>query len=114
VPGSIRHHVRIKFEESVDEHERNRSHRGLKFHWDAGNPFLPDLYGDLSFRIAPHSRTELVLTGRYSPPLGVAGSLLDKIMGNRIAVATGQALLERIAADMEAQERDFRSLHSAV
>jgi hypothetical protein len=114
IPGSIPHRVRMTFEETIDENERNRSHRGLTFHWDAGNPLLPDLHGDLSFRIAPDSCTELVLTGRYTPPLGAAGSLLDKILGKRIALATGQALLERISADMEWQERDFRSLHATV
>lgn len=113
LPGSLRHRVRIAFEDSVDDHERNRSRRGLKFHWDAGNPLLPDLHGDLSFRIAPDSRTELVLTGEYSPPLGAIGSLLDKMLGRRIALGTGQALLERIAADMEWQERDFRTEHTS-
>jgi hypothetical protein len=114
LPGSVRHRVRIAFEDSVDDHERNRSRRGLKFHWDAGNPLLPDLHGDLSFRIAPDSRTELVLTGEYTPPLGALGSLLDRMLGSRIALGTGQALLERIAADMEWQERDFRSVHAGV
>jgi len=114
LPGSLRHRVRIRFQDSFDDHERNRSSLGLTFYWDAGNPLLPDLHGDLSFRIAADSRTELVMTGAYSPPLGRAGSLLDKVLGKRIALATGQALLERIAADMERQERDFRTLHAPV
>ena len=113
LPGSLRHRIRIRFEDSVDVNERNRSHRGLKFHWSAGNPLLPDLHGDLSFRIAADSRTEIVLTGEYSPPLGRVGSVLDKLMGKRIALATGKALLERIAADMERRERDFRAVHPA-
>jgi hypothetical protein len=57
LPGSIRHRVRIHFEDSVDDHERNRSRRGLTFHWDAGNPLLPDLHGNLSLLIAPDTRT---------------------------------------------------------
>jgi hypothetical protein len=113
LPGSIRHRVLIHFEDSVDDHERNRSRRGLTFHWDAGNPLLPDLHGDLSFRIAPEGRTEVVMTGEYTPPLGAAGLVLDKVLGKRIALATGQALLERIASDMEWQERDFRTEHAA-
>jgi uncharacterized membrane protein len=74
---------------------------------------LPDLHGELSFRIAADSRTEIVLTGEYSPPLGRVGSVLDNLMGKRIALATGKALLERIAADMERRERDFRAVHPA-
>lgn len=114
LPGSLRHRIRIEFEHSVDVHDRNRSGRGLTFRWDAGNPLLPDLSGDLSFRIAADSRTELVLTGRYTPPLGRYGAWLDKFIGKRIALATGQALLERIASDMELQERRFLALHAAA
>ena len=113
LPGSLRHRIRIRFEDSVDVHDRNRSHRGLKFHWSASNPLLPDLRGELSFRIAADSRTELVLTGEYSPPLGRVGAVLDNLMGKRIALATGKALLERIAADMERRERGFRAVHPA-
>jgi len=114
LPGSLRHRVRITFADSVDGNERNRSHRGLTFHWATANPLLPDLHGDLRFRIAPDSPTQLVMTGAYSPPLGTVGRLLDRLLGERIALATGRALLERIAADMERQERAFRILHSAV
>ena len=113
LPGSLRHRVRIRFEDSVDVHERNRSRRGLKFHWSAGNPLLPDLHGDLSFRIAADSRTEIVLTGEYSPRLGRVVAVLDNLIGKRIALATGKALLERIAADMERRERDFRAAQPA-
>ena len=67
----------------------------------------------MSFRIAPEGRTEVVMTGEYTPPLGSAGALLDKVLGKRIALATGQALLERIASDMEWQEREFRTEHAA-
>jgi hypothetical protein len=74
-----------------------------------GNAFLPQLHGDLSFRIAADSRTELVLSGEYLPPLGRLGSLLDPLVGKRIAMATGKALLERIAADMELRERSFEA-----
>jgi hypothetical protein len=111
LPGSLRHRIHIEVEDSVDVHERNRSRRGLAFEWDAGNPLLPQLHGDLSFRIAAHNQTELVLTGEYSPPLGGLGLLLDRFVGKRIAIATGKALLERIAADMESRERDFRAAH---
>ena len=114
IPGSLRHRVRIQFKESVDTDARNRSGRGLTFDWDAGDPLLPDLHGELSFRIAGESRTELVLTGVYRPPLGSAGAVLDRFLGNRIALATGRALLERFGADMERQEDNFRASHRAA
>ena len=112
IPGSLPHRVQIAFEPSIDASDRNRSHEGFTFQWDSGNALLPQLRGTLSFRIAGDRRTELVLTGEYATPPGRLGNILDRFVGNRIAVAIGKALLERMGSDMELREQEFEAAHA--
>lgn len=52
----------------------------------------------------------LVLEGRYTPPAGAIGQIFDSVIGARIASATLQALLSRIAEKLEqCYERRYES-----
>ena len=78
-----------------------------RVHWEprAGGPY-PDFDGMLTVRADETYRTSLLeLKGEYKPPLGVAGAAFDALMGWRVASATAQALLQKLAADIEEHYR---------
>lgn len=73
-----------------------------KVHWapEAGGIF-PSFSGQLTVRADESYRSCILeITGTYTPPLGAAGRIFDVAIGNTIAAATAQRLLEQIAADM--------------
>jgi hypothetical protein len=68
----------------------------LDIHWEPkGGGLYPTFTGTLSLEDeGPFAR--LNLDGEYKPPLGVAGAAFDAVVGQRIAEATGNDLLERL------------------
>jgi hypothetical protein len=66
-----------------------------------GGPY-PDFEGELTVRAdETYATSQLELRGAYRPPGGALGEVFDWAVGARIARATAQALLERIAGGME-------------
>ena len=62
----------------------------------------PEFDGELTVRAdETYASSQLELQGSYRPPGGVAGAAFDAAIGNRIARATAQALLERFGTEME-------------
>lgn len=45
--------------------------------------------------------TELVLEGTYRPPLGLAGLILDRLVGRWVAAATAERFVEALATSLE-------------
>jgi hypothetical protein len=73
-------------------------------HWKAESGPYPEFDGELTVRADETYETcGLELKGSYRPPGSVVGSAFDRLVGNRIAHATAQALLERIGAELEAR-----------
>jgi hypothetical protein len=66
--------------------------------WQAATfaPLFPIFAGELRISIG-----EIVLDGRYAPPLGALGLLLDKTLLHFVARRTASALLERFARGFE-------------
>lgn len=61
----------------------------------------PAFSGMLTVRADENYTTAVLeVEGSYEPPLGAAGQLFDKALGQRIASATLQNLLAKIAAEM--------------
>lgn len=60
-------------------------------------PLFPVFAGQLSV-----SESEIVLDGRYAPPLGAVGLLLDQALLHFVARRTAAALVERMAREFEA------------
>jgi hypothetical protein len=59
-------------------------------------PLFPVFAGELRI-----STGDVVLDGRYAPPLGALGLLLDKALLHFVARRTAGALLERLAREFE-------------
>lgn len=62
---------------------------------------LPVMEADLGLRPVSEHSTELVFTGEYRPPGGLAGLLADRLVGGRVALSTAEAFLEDLASAIE-------------
>jgi len=79
---------------------------GLALRWEAtgvGGGLFPVLDADL--RIAPDGDhdTVLTMTGVYRPPFGPLGEALDRAILHRVAAATIQGFVARVAAQLTGQ-----------
>ena len=78
----------------------------LAVEWQATGPrsLFPRFDGTLSLEPVAPDRCELRLAGRYRPPLGAAGQVLDEAVLARVARATVRTLVRRAAAVLERPE----------
>jgi hypothetical protein len=67
---------------------------------------LPALDGDLELARLGPQRCQLALNGRYTPPLGRIGALLDRTLMHRVAEATAWDLVDRIGDRVAGPTRD--------
>lgn len=87
-------------------------HDEVRFRWSSGTPLLPDFRGTIRFR-AESGKTRVAVEGGYDVPLGLAGTLFDRTLGRRMALASLQELAGRIAEHLSARERAWRAAHPA-
>lgn len=75
----------------------------LPLSWEATGPkgLFPRFDGDLHLSSLDPDRTEVRLSGRYRPPFGIAGQILDEALLTHVARATIRALLRRVAQVLE-------------
>jgi hypothetical protein len=78
--------------------EEDDGSRWLPLWWEADDqPWLfPTFVGGLEVRPSDGG-SELRLEGRYSPPLGAAGGLVNRTVLNRAATASLETLLDRLS-----------------
>lgn len=71
--------------------------------WKATGPagLFPRLEAELRLSALDPERAELALSGRYLPPLGRAGQVLDDTLLTRVARATIRSFLRRVARALE-------------
>lgn len=74
--------------------------------WEATGPFglFPRFEGKLRLTALDPERSELSLTGRYRPPLGKAGQVLDETLLARAARAVLRGFLRRVARVLEEEQ----------
>ena len=72
--------------------------------WRATGPsnLFPILDAELEFASLGTQLTQLSLSGRYQPPLGLVGRAVDKSLLSRVAEATIKDFLDRLARAIEA------------
>ena len=89
---------------------RPDGHDALRFVWIPTHrvPFLPVLQGFLRVRPAGDHRTRVILEGAYEPPLGIAGRIVDALLGRRIAALTAQTLLADLKRSLELDDLSWR------
>jgi hypothetical protein len=72
--------------------------------WRATGPagLFPVLDAELEFASLGRELTQLSLSGRYQPPLGLVGRTIDKALLSRVAEATIKDFVDRLARAIEA------------
>lgn len=72
--------------------------------WEAAGPagLFPRFEGEIRLLGVDPERAELSLSGRYRPPLGKAGQVLDDALLAHLARATVRSFLRRVARRLEA------------
>lgn len=72
--------------------------------WRATGPtnLFPVLDAELEFASLGTRLTQLSLSGRYQPPLGLVGRTIDKALLSRVAEATIKDFVDRLARAIEA------------
>jgi hypothetical protein len=65
---------------------------------------FPQMEAELVLHSAGPEACELQLDGRYHPPLGLLGLVVDRLLGRRVADATACTFLDRLAVALEAVE----------
>ena len=59
---------------------------------------LPRLDANLELGALGQDRTQLAISARYRPPLGVVGRTIDRVLLHRVAEATVKDFLDRVGA----------------
>ncbi len=77
----------------------------LPLSWKATGPerLFPSLEADLEVAALGGSRTQLSISARYRPPLGVVGKALDRVLLHRVAEATVKDFLDRVGEGIGAR-----------
>jgi hypothetical protein len=65
---------------------------------------FPRLDGDIELAALGSARTQLSISARYEPPLGVVGRVLDRALLHRVAEATLKDFLDGIAEHLDERE----------
>jgi hypothetical protein len=90
--------VSVRFGEPVEFPSR----LSLPMTWEPGGWLLPKLDAELELGPLAKSRTQLAISGRYEPPLGVVGRTVDRIALHRVAEATVKDFLDQVATVLQA------------
>jgi hypothetical protein len=71
----------------------------IELEWEASKMpgLFPFMKAELSVYPLTSTETQLYLSGNYEPPLGVLGSLIDAVVGNRIAEASVHQFITDVA-----------------
>jgi hypothetical protein len=64
---------------------------------------LPRLDANLEVGFLGEDRTQLAISARYRPPLGVLGRTVDRVLLHRVAEATVKDFLDRVGAAITSQ-----------
>jgi hypothetical protein len=92
-----------KVEIDVGPPVRNAGKTWIPIAWRATGPtgLFPVLDAELEFASLGTDLTQLSLSGRYQPPLGLVGKTIDKALLSRVAEATTKDFLDRLARALE-------------
>jgi hypothetical protein len=98
------HRVSKNVEIDVGAPVTNTGKTWIPIAWRATGPtgLFPVLDAELEFASLGLELTQLALSGRYQPPLGLVGRTIDKALLSRIAEATIKDFVDRLAQAIEA------------
>jgi hypothetical protein len=77
----------------------------LPLSWKAtgAERLFPSLDADLEIAALGRNRTQLSISARYRPPLGVVGKALDRVLLHRVAEATIKDFMDRVGEGIGAR-----------
>jgi len=98
------HRVSKNVEIEVGTPVANAGKTWIPIAWRATGPtgLFPVLDAELEFASLGSELTQLSLSGRYQPPLGLPGRTIDKALLSRVAEATIKDFVDRLARAIEA------------
>jgi hypothetical protein len=98
------HRVSKKVEIHVGTPVANAGKTWIPIAWRATGPtgLFPMLDAELEFASLGTELTQLSISGRYQPPLGLVGRTIDKALLARVAEATIKDFIDRLARAIEA------------
>lgn len=110
--GGTAVHVAARAQVEVGDAHHVRSRIVIPLTWQAARAaaWFPVMDAILELHPAGRGRTRVVFWGRYDPPLGRIGDILDRLVAHGIADATVDHLLEAIATRAEAGAKAARSV----
>jgi hypothetical protein len=99
----LRRQVRIRLGEPV----HFPSMTSLPLTWEPVglDGLLPQLDANLELGSLGGDRTQLAMSARYRPPLGVVGQAVDRVLLHRVAEATVKDFLDRVGQAIKDQAR---------
>jgi hypothetical protein len=98
-PGRrIEKQVEIELREPI----RFPSRTVVPMSWRATGPtaLFPQLEADLEVAALGPGRTQIAVSARYRPPLGLVGKAVDRALLHRVAEATVKDFLDRVACSL--------------
>ncbi len=80
----------------------------IQLEWEAANlpRLFPFMKAELSVYPLTSTETQLDLSGNYEPPFGVLGSVIDSVVGHRIAEAAVHQFIKDVAVYLRAELSD--------
>jgi len=98
------HRISKEVEIDVGKPIPGASRTWIPISWRATGPtgLFPVLEGELELASLGTQLTQLSLSGRYQPPLGLVGRTIDKALLSRVAEATIKDFVDRLARAIEA------------
>ena len=77
----------------------------IELEWEAAKSprLFPFMKAQLSIYPLTATETQLDLTGNYEPPLGVLGSVIDSVVGHRIAEASVHQFITDVAVYLRSE-----------
>ena len=94
--GSSTAEVAVQYDLLFDWLSLAPQREGVAFAWRPAWRGFPAFGATLTVQQAGE-KTELVLEGSYEPPGGVVGRLFDRVVGQKLAARTMDALLDQLA-----------------
>ena len=100
----------------VSEPARFDDDMTIRLVWEATGPraLFPRMEGELIVAGMGPNLTQLLFRGSYRPPLGALGRAADRVMLHRVAEATVQNFVERLAMTLTSKPETSTVAHDAA
>lgn len=98
--------IEVKSLEEVPASGRSPAKTKLELEWEAAAMprLFPLMRAELFIYPLTATETQLDLDGRYEPPLGVLGGVMDSVVGHRIAEVSVHQFIKDVAAYLRAEQ----------